>query len=571
MSLSNTFLNCKIKCIKKATTVYETTPNPEDIIVMSTCYFIPSNFSKNEKTFKYINELIANIESFQMKIDRFTTNPNRWIYRVYIDSSLLELQSIMDTLLSKKKDKTRHTNNNLKNENIVEILKNIKENYNFYLFIYLLLTKYIEQIKLIDKNSKYTQIELFTYENTDIRHKLSNSSYISGNIDTFGTLLRYHPLTDKNIGYCIMRNCSHNLTPLDIIIQNYWIENTTKEFMEYRLKDYMFNIDSTYNRRKIINTHKHIYNQNNIKPNTTYKNTTNINKTKKNTNTKLCFLDFSCNRVLGGLFSVKIKHNHDNYIKKFNSFTKKYIDNKTLLKTYNRKDFNNKEKYKYGIDESIILYIIPKIRNSLNNNSLDNNNLVIILNTKVSSCIGECIGKCVINDDHIKNCDFTDIYLKDMYIDDIEDISHKLIVLQSQYEEIYDILGSLPFNKINTYKLSEMSLFSILKGIDYNIKYIFTFENTKIYNLYNKIKKSTPKNIIDFCKLYIIDISKPETIITIIEQFITELSIAYSEYNFKPILTYPVKINNNLADISDDKSFIETILEPLGNKHRFLF
>ena len=102
------FLNCDITNIKKAvdTTYTSNTSNTSNnIIVVSTCYFTPSDFSVNNKTFNYFNELIANIESFQMKINKYTTNPSRWIYRVYIDSSVLELKSIMDSLIDKNEKK----------------------------------------------------------------------------------------------------------------------------------------------------------------------------------------------------------------------------------------------------------------------------------------------------------------------------------------------------------------------------------------------------------------------------------------------------------------------------------
>ena len=165
------FLNCHIKNIKTANSVHTNTAN--NIIVVSSCYFTPSNFSVDNKTFNYVNELIANIESFHLKINKYTTNPSRWIYRVYIESSVLELKDIMDSLIEKHKQKT--IVHNLKIDNITNIVTNIINNYNFYLFIYLLLTKYIEQI-LNPINIKYNQIELFTYTNNDVRNKLNSNS-----------------------------------------------------------------------------------------------------------------------------------------------------------------------------------------------------------------------------------------------------------------------------------------------------------------------------------------------------------------------------------------------------------
>ena len=338
--------------------------------------------------------------------------------------------------------------------------------------------------------------------------------------------------------------------------------------MEYRLTDYNYNYESNNKIKKIYqNTHTYIY-HNNTNNNTTNRNTTNRNtnrntkktirnnkKTKKN---KISLEDFASNRILGGLLSIKLLNNHDVYIDRFNNLTTKYIDKQI-------ENFNNTKKYKYGIDEVIILYIIPQIRNELSKH--DNNNLVIILNNTVESCIAKSSGLCKDREDQSHCCNFSDIYFNGMFLDDLEEESKNLVILGSQYEEIYDILGSKPFNSnpfnINTYELSIMSIFSILKGIDYEVKYIFTFMGTKIYKLYHKIKRLNP--LIDFCELYIIDISEPETMISKVGDFLSEISIAYSESNFKPLLTYPKKIDNELAGISvvKPKTFLYTILEPL--------
>ena len=241
MSLSQfdypTFLGCDIECIKPSINHNDN----KNKIVVSTCYFMPSNFNINEKSFTYIDGLIENIESFQMKIDRFTNETERWVYRVYIDKSIINLKDIMDKLLSK--EQAFITNNNLSNSNIIDIIKNIEANYNKLLYLSTLLIEYIEHIKNNASNTKYNQIEIYTYSNDEIKYKLvSNSSVkISGHIATFGTLMRYHPLTDPDVKIVIMRNCSTNLSPLDIIIQNYWINNTSYKYMEFKIYKYTFN------------------------------------------------------------------------------------------------------------------------------------------------------------------------------------------------------------------------------------------------------------------------------------------------------------------------------------------
>jgi len=229
------FLGCNIKCIKPSINHNDNKTK----IVVSTCYFMASNFSITDKSFTYIDGLIENIESFQMKIDRFTNKPERWIYRVYIDETIMNLKNLMDNILSK--DTPFITKNNLSNSNIEKIEINIKKNYNELLYLYNLLIKYIEHIKKNVSNPKYNQIEIYTYSNDEIKYKLvSNPSFkISGHIATFGTLMRYHPLTDPNVAVVIMRNSSTNLSPLDIIIQNYWINNTGYKYMEFKIYKYV--------------------------------------------------------------------------------------------------------------------------------------------------------------------------------------------------------------------------------------------------------------------------------------------------------------------------------------------
>ena len=43
--------------------------------------------------------------------------------------------------------------------------------------------------------------------------KSKKNYVISGHSETFGTLLRFHTLTDIRIGYVIIRNCSTDITP----------------------------------------------------------------------------------------------------------------------------------------------------------------------------------------------------------------------------------------------------------------------------------------------------------------------------------------------------------------------
>ena len=64
-----------------------------------------------------------------MKVKQFTTNPDKWIYRVYIDEFVLNIKSIMDGIMNgnlKKKTKIIKTTNDYIDElddNIQQIIK----------------------------------------------------------------------------------------------------------------------------------------------------------------------------------------------------------------------------------------------------------------------------------------------------------------------------------------------------------------------------------------------------------------------------------------------------------------
>jgi hypothetical protein len=220
-----TYLDCKIECIKSAIVPYtlKREKPANKVIVVSTCYFFSDKL--DDRGIGYFFELIANIESFMIKINKYTTNPSQWIYRVYIDKIIFMIDKIEEALSTIK---TENTNN----ECITNICRNYKNNIDIIYFICNFFKKYIEFIKIHDK---YSNIEIYTYENKNLmRHLKSNPEHIiAGHIGSFGTLIRYHPLTDERVDVCIMRNCADNFTPLDILIQDYWIERDERKYMEY--------------------------------------------------------------------------------------------------------------------------------------------------------------------------------------------------------------------------------------------------------------------------------------------------------------------------------------------------
>jgi len=535
------FLGCTITPLKEANDVYTKT-NKEDIIVVSTCFFISSNFNIDNKTFKYIDELIANIESFQMKINRFTTNPTKWIYRVYIDDTIFKLKQIID----KKFQET-----NLANSNIKEINANIEKNKNKLLYIYLLLTTYIDEI-IKSKIYKYIQIEIYTYSNDNIKYKLINNdkSNISGHIATFGTLIRYHPLTDSRIGYCIMRNCSTNFGPLDIMIQNYWINIKKTKYMEYKIFQYSFlNFKNMNTTNKYAIKYMKIYEKN-------------INSSNNI-------------RFGAGLISVKLNSNEfTNYITTFNSIKETYIDIK--LNSNNNKYKNNKNKYEYGIDELFIKKIFPDLvsymdvfsielsSKPVNSNICDtivNKNVITPTEkkneTKLLYCnlpkllFGVKLFNTILTQSQITN--EKQIKLSEGNINMINEDLEDIYELDTQYKDIYNYIGTKLLYNINTFPISELPEMAILKSFDYDIKYNFYFEkinNIMIRILINNLGSDSDSDtyydkIFNVIKLDISNISdiSDKKLLKTVKTYMDTLEIAFSLENFKPLIIYPKKFN----------------------------
>ena len=72
----NTFLGSTIKPIKEVNIDSNNNKN-KDFIIVSTCYFHNTNYHFNDKNFEYLDGLIKNIETFNMKVKQFTSNPDK--------------------------------------------------------------------------------------------------------------------------------------------------------------------------------------------------------------------------------------------------------------------------------------------------------------------------------------------------------------------------------------------------------------------------------------------------------------------------------------------------------------
>ena len=518
-------------------------------IIVSTCYF-PNylhKFDKREwdesKSLNYINELIANIETFQMKVARYTSNPDKWIYRVYIDETIFNLEKIINYIISpadvkNKKITKRHwrrglvyrkslrnkTNNNIINELDVyatTIRENIINAYDILIFIGKLLRKYIDMI-LASKDTRYDNIEIMTYSNPDLQIHLrtDHDKTISGLIETYGTLMRFHPCLDKNARAVIMRNCSHNLTPLDLIIQNYWLEALpTLEYMEYVDITYDFTADRNLPMReqwyKIF-----------------FDNASNSKHTRAGK-----IRHFGYDRVMAGLISAKLNSTGYNtsihYSKVFDKLHNKMQESLSS----NTNIFKMKVSdalYDYGIDEAVINFIFPNLRSGSyrhkdveNPKGLLNKTFALeLINGSTSTChkcdkkefetmLDNALGKLpVIPNKHKKTardsisnndtekksdnksnkkqnkadsiCCMNDIYMRDT---GFYNLQYKITKF-SHLEHILSSLRALPFYKLkmNSWRMPMLTFSNVLEGIMFINKYNFALRDK--YNIPSRIKRT---------------------------------------------------------------------------------
>ena len=602
-----------------------------DKIIVSTCYFHYQSilFYENKYgygTMTYLNGLISNIETFYLKIQKYTTNPEKWIYRVYIDEAVLNIKSIMDNIRKNEKIRKNTKLSKIINDksdaylineldyNYILHKNNISKYYDNFIFIETLLKKYITMISN-SNDAKYKNIEIFTYNNDELHYKLSSNpeKYISSTISTYGTLMRFHPLTDANTSVVIMRNCSHNMTPLDIIIQNYWIIKSDKEYMEYVDKTYDFTMD----RHEYIPYRKQFY-------------MTLYNKSTNSIHEKAAKIKhFGYDRVMAGLIGVKINNKFHSYTYYTNIFDKLYdrLKSDTMssnIKSNIHKLDKDKIIYDYGIDEAIIQFIFPELRSASYSytNSKDKQNeiqhtfAIEFKNGGKPSCCNKCdktklqskiqsVYKLknitrktktkTLNSKIDKKC-----CLKDIYKNDTEYYSMpkymQYYLNNNTIPEDMQYLRSLPFQKlnINTWQISRLVFNLVTQSILFIHKYNFAVQDkfnikptfikrhrikpqqskntTEIQNTTNDntLAKKTKKTILKETDKYAIicNIRKKDHDV---DKYLNNLQRAYGSDNFYPVLIYPKQLK--ILDYKNTKHTIEfkKLLEPISNKHGFLF
>lgn len=480
-------------------------------IVISTCLFLDSLISINEKTYSYINGLISNIETFQYKINDIIlqdkTVINTWIYRIYIDSIIFKIPELIAYIRTIKQDNTKKFNND--NKDIIDYDDNLDAYLDFSMF----LSEYIAYIKL-SRDDKYKNIEIYEYENPDtlmyFKTRELSDKHIAGHIDTFGTLIRYHPLTEDSTNICILRNCSFNLTPIDLLIQHYWITyRSEKLYMTYAIPRYKFIItDKLHSELKKYGLD----------------------------------IDRKSFRFGAGLTSIRTTLETKIKIKIF--FNKMILPLETNeFKPFigNKNNALKNEKYKYGIDEIILYKLLenliglPTFSNNNNNNSNSHNE--------------KLLSNIFVIELDISGADYKGIFIK---LEDNKYWNNFILqcnnMLNSQYSICYLFLSLSMIAKDRTLPSETLNLGTLLNSIDFYKKPFIIFNPMYLDKLNDILEKYRGGIYTDLLldqnnNFIIIKYSRDNIL-----EFIKQIVKAYSNDNYMPYII-------NLKDIHSNDSY----------------
>jgi len=167
-----------VKVVKEVNEVKDAKDVKEEKIILST-WSQPASVGGTFSIYasdvsEFLDGFIGNIETFNFKIQKYTSNPSNWVYRVYIDETYLNAKELIDNLIDIDKEikdnkyKKEHskeytkTNNNIINEFdplYNDKKHNIIHSYTAYISREQVLKRYI---KLISESTdpKYNNIEI---------------------------------------------------------------------------------------------------------------------------------------------------------------------------------------------------------------------------------------------------------------------------------------------------------------------------------------------------------------------------------------------------------------------------
>lgn len=325
---------------------------------------------------------------------------------------------------------------NIKNINTLENLKNVyytlvKKLYNTPIYRELekkfLINIDVDWISLFEQLLKHNNVEIWLY-NCQWEYIDKECSYNN----TFGSIMRYQPIFDKDVKICIIRNIELLTSEKDRAYYNDWLKSGITVF------DYMLNYTCNEIYKKVCNS------------------------SLKDKKTIMMASQFNINKTTTWFINNKFDDEVWNCIQ--NIFYKRFGNLKPLNK-YNEQNFNLPQpfyNFEYGVDEVILtLCIKDKIANKLiiNDNDIENCEMFII-NIRHNEPIN-------IND-FINDTGLRTANDKQEYTDDIK---LKLIKMFSSYFLLNKIINKKIFANFDPISRENINIF--LSYANNSIIYVF--------------------------------------------------------------------------------------------------
>lgn len=215
--------------------------------VISSCIFIPELPRITNKTFNYFTSAIKSIETFHTNLRK----KDRWVYRLYVDDlffndiKFYENKQRTKVKINGGKIKRKITkrinvvnskyNNLSNNENLgvnankvyrSKVKKAISKNKDNLKKIQGLMHIYLKDI-ISSKRDEYSHIEIISF-NCD---KVKRTGKYPGHSETFGSIMRFFPIFDKNVELFVSVNSSYPINPMMTMLLNDWCSKKDKKIL----------------------------------------------------------------------------------------------------------------------------------------------------------------------------------------------------------------------------------------------------------------------------------------------------------------------------------------------------
>ncbi len=309
--------------------------NIDNKIIFSTNVFIPENINSiSLKTLNYYTGFIKLVETFDYKTDNYiysaeNKNPRCFLY-IYIDQYLIN-DDIYNHNMYMSKNENMNYNKTIKSR-IIKIIEHLNKLKQLYI-------SYIK--KIIENSTNYKNIVIYSFMCDALKKK--KSKYI-GHPSTFGSIIRFIPLFNKNNKCVICINISCSISTL---------------FFTHILRFLNMNriLFTAFNYKTDSPVYKYIESYDNIQQNINNDNIILYNLTERGSKTIIDNSHIN-KRIPAGAFAFKpYIDEHPHRIVLFNI----YLHNLITIFNNNSVAQTNIYIFDYGVDEFIITNILSDL------------------------------------------------------------------------------------------------------------------------------------------------------------------------------------------------------------------